>query len=54
MHQALSVQPRARASELTHRMGFGIGMARFACVPSSAIFVTQGLPAPLTATGRAQ
>ncbi|VWD22785.1 hypothetical protein BLA18112_05476 [Burkholderia lata] len=54
MHQALSGQPRARAFGLTHRAVSGIGIARFACAPLSAIFVMQGLPAPLTATGRAQ
>ncbi len=54
MHQALSAQPRARAFGLTHRVVSGIGVARFACVPSSASFVTPGFPAPLTATGSTQ
>ncbi|VWB72555.1 hypothetical protein BLA6993_03418 [Burkholderia lata] len=54
MHQALSVQPHAHAFGLTHRVVSGIGIARFAYVRSSAIFVTPGLPAPLTATGSAQ
>lgn len=39
MHQALPVQLRAGAFGLTHRVVSGIGIARFACVPSSASFV---------------
>ncbi len=54
MHQALPVQRRAGAFGQMHRVVSGIGIARFACVPSSASFVTPGLPAPLTATGSAQ
>ncbi|EKS9798090.1 MULTISPECIES: hypothetical protein [Burkholderia] len=54
MHQALPVQPRARAFGLTHRVLTGIGWARFAFAPLPAIFVTQGLPAQLASTGSAQ
>lgn len=54
MHQALSGQPRARALGLTHRAVSGIGIARFASAPLSAIFVMQGLPVTPTATGSAQ
>lgn len=40
MHQALPVQLRAGEFGLMHRVVSGIGIARFACVPSSASFVT--------------
>ncbi|WP_175004780.1 hypothetical protein [Burkholderia lata] len=54
MHQALPGQPRARAFGLTHRVVSGIGIAGFVFVPLSAIFATQGLPAPMTATESTQ
>ncbi|WP_185634288.1 hypothetical protein [Burkholderia contaminans] len=54
MHQALPVQPRARAFGLAHRVLTGIGSARFAFAPSPAIFVAQWLPAQLASTGSAQ
>ncbi|WP_160313541.1 hypothetical protein [Burkholderia contaminans] len=42
MHQALPVQLRAGEFGLMHRAVSGIGIARFACAPSSASFVTPG------------
>lgn len=54
MHQALPVQPRARACGPAHRVLTGIGRAGFAFASSSAIFVTQGLPAQPASTGSAQ
>ncbi|VWB23382.1 hypothetical protein [Burkholderia lata] len=56
MYQALPDPPRARAFGLMHRVVSGIGIAGFGFVfvPLSAIFATQGLPAPMTATERTQ